>query len=733
MRSFVKKFWNYTIIKYFLSYLLIFTVLIFGFFFILRYQFTDKYLEQLSKQATMQIDNYSDQLDTDFVYLASVDESLRDNLNIIMSKYSNQGYYDYLTYTELKQYDSAAPLIKSIVYRKNDDDSIIATSLPITHKDGIYLFNNYPDDAKLLPLSFDPSEYYNRSINQLILVSDSTRQELVYFPHQKRQEKHTIFFLVDTDRIKQSISNLISDAMPAIALITSEGQVATGVNTDMITAVLPSAEMQQGTHDLDASSALYVSAPLTHGYSLVALISTTSLLNQISAIFANSYATLAALAIGGFLLVLFAMKITYLPLHQLTKQIVPQTNANAGYLKQLEQVFTESQSKNQLLQDKLEKYRISLQKSMLSSITETDFSNSHNVLPNFDQFFDPDTHKEIFVLQMKSEGKKIEADKHCQYFCGILPGDDACIVLESNEDSAAFLINYTGLEQNKNDVLISLLGDYHEETGCMCALSNSGNSPLDIPALYENAKIASTRWPASPVVIYNPAMDAPSLSYPHDELSLLSKSLNTYNFIDAESVINKLFFIIDRSHSDRNTLPDFYIKSVLVDMLAIIIQAIDHENIKNEEYRDLYYETLYYNRSFAYSDKKEVIKSNTLKLLNIYRQARKVITPAQIRELIEASFCDPNFSVSVLADHYQVSIAYMSYLLKKNLGINFSKYLWELRLNKAKELLRDTEMSIDEVCIQIGYLNTSSFRRKFKQETEMTPSQYRTFVRCRRP
>ena len=729
MKSFRQKFWNYTIVKYFLSYLLIFTVLISGFFFIVRNQFTNRYFDQLIKQATIQIDSYSDQLDTDFLYLSSVDESLRNNLNIIMSKYSNQSYYAYLTYTELKQYDAAAPLIKSIVYRKNDNDAVIATSSPITHQNGIYLFNSYPSDSRL-PLSFDPAAYYNRSTNQLILVSDDARRELVYFPRQKKQEKHTVFFLVDTDRIKQSISSLISDSMPAIALVTPDGQIAAGVNADLINPLSISAALQQGTHALDASSTLYVSSPLTHGYLLIALISTTSLLNQINTIFSSSYAMLSALAIGGFLLVLFAMQITYLPLHRLTKRVIPEADTKEGYLKQLEQVFAESENKTQQLQDKLEKYRISLQKSMLSSITEPDFAEASSALPNIDQFFDPDMHNEIFVLYMKEIDQPMQPEKHRRSFCNILPGDDSCIVLESRSDSAVFLINYIGLEQNKNEVLLSVLSDYYEEEGCLCALSNSGHSLLDVPALYENAKVASTRWPAAPVVTYNPAVDMPSLSYPHDELSQLSRALDVYNFIEAESVINKLFFIVERSTFNHNTLPDFFIKCVLVDMLAIIIRAMDQENIKNAAYRDLYYETLYFNRSFSYSEKREDIRRNTLTLLDIYKQAKKTITPAQLEELIESSFCDPNFSVSVLADHYQVSIAYMSYLLKKNLGINFSKYLWELRLAKAKELLHDTELSVDEVCIQIGYLNTSSFRRKFKQETEMTPSQYRTFSRC---
>ena len=69
---------------------------------------------------------------------------------------------------------------------------------------------------------------------------------------------------------------------------------------------------------------------------------------------------------------------------------------------------------------------------------------------------------------------------------------------------------------------------------------------------------------------------------------------------------------------------------------------------------------------------------------------------------------------------------YKDYLIKKEMNQNFSEYLWTLRLEKAKELLNNTDMSIDEISIAVGYFNTSSFRRKFKQDTGLTPSQYRT-------
>ena len=46
-------------------------------------------------------------------------------------------------------------------------------------------------------------------------------------------------------------------------------------------------------------------------------------------------------------------------------------------------------------------------------------------------------------------------------------------------------------------------------------------------------------------------------------------------------------------------------------------------------------------------------------------------------------------------------------------------------IEKAKELLLTTDMSIDDISIAVGYYNTSSFRRKFKQETGVSPSQFR--------
>ena len=44
----------------------------------------------------------------------------------------------------------------------------------------------------------------------------------------------------------------------------------------------------------------------------------------------------------------------------------------------------------------------------------------------------------------------------------------------------------------------------------------------------------------------------------------------------------------------------------------------------------------------------------------------------------------------------------------------------------SKDLLLTTDMSVDNISVSVGYVSTSSFRRKFKQDTGLTPSQFRT-------
>ena len=58
-------------------------------------------------------------------------------------------------------------------------------------------------------------------------------------------------------------------------------------------------------------------------------------------------------------------------------------------------------------------------------------------------------------------------------------------------------------------------------------------------------------------------------------------------------------------------------------------------------------------------------------------------------------------------------------------GVNFSQLLQQLRHRQARQLLRDTTMTIEQIARQIGFRQPSSFNEQFRKWEQMTPSQYR--------
>lgn len=71
------------------------------------------------------------------------------------------------------------------------------------------------------------------------------------------------------------------------------------------------------------------------------------------------------------------------------------------------------------------------------------------------------------------------------------------------------------------------------------------------------------------------------------------------------------------------------------------------------------------------------------------------------------------------------STAYFSRSFKEYFGINFVQYLNQVRLDNAKRLLVESELSAAEICEKTGYQSLSYFSTSFKKETGMTPRRYR--------
>ncbi|MCG8501838.1 MAG: response regulator [Firmicutes bacterium] len=71
-----------------------------------------------------------------------------------------------------------------------------------------------------------------------------------------------------------------------------------------------------------------------------------------------------------------------------------------------------------------------------------------------------------------------------------------------------------------------------------------------------------------------------------------------------------------------------------------------------------------------------------------------------------------------------ISPQYFSKLFKEETGYNFIEYLTFIRIEKAKNLMHSTDMSIKEICYEVGYGDPNYFSRLFKKNTGISPTTY---------
>ena len=86
---------------------------------------------------------------------------------------------------------------------------------------------------------------------------------------------------------------------------------------------------------------------------------------------------------------------------------------------------------------------------------------------------------------------------------------------------------------------------------------------------------------------------------------------------------------------------------------------------------------------------------------------------------------DKNITLDEITKEVAVSKNYFCYLFKKEMGMSLWSYLTQVRLDKAKELLKNTDMKTYEIAFKVGYDNPSYFSKIFKKIENMTPNEYR--------
>jgi two-component system response regulator YesN len=137
-----------------------------------------------------------------------------------------------------------------------------------------------------------------------------------------------------------------------------------------------------------------------------------------------------------------------------------------------------------------------------------------------------------------------------------------------------------------------------------------------------------------------------------------------------------------------------------------------------------------------------VLLANTNKIVQIKQEINRILSSAlsfrdrqlsrqrkmmihQARNYIEEHFTDAELSLADVAAHVNLSPSHFSVVFAQEAGETFKDYLIKLRLARAKELLRTTNLKCAEVAYKSGYNDPHYFSTIFKKNAGVSPQRYR--------
>lgn len=128
----------------------------------------------------------------------------------------------------------------------------------------------------------------------------------------------------------------------------------------------------------------------------------------------------------------------------------------------------------------------------------------------------------------------------------------------------------------------------------------------------------------------------------------------------------------------------------------------------------------------SFKELEQELKDSIERLCAVYMIQRGSRTElvSSVQEWIENSY-EEKISLAGIASDFHVSAPYLSKIFKEETGCNLNQYITDVRIEKAKDLLHNSNKKIAEIAELTGYEDVNYFIKVYKKNTGKTPTQDR--------
>lgn len=213
--------------------------------------------------------------------------------------------------------------------------------------------------------------------------------------------------------------------------------------------------------------------------------------------------------------------------------------------------------------------------------------------------------------------------------------------------------------------------------------------------------------------------------YPFDIEHQLRNLILSGNAEEAKALIESVF---DENIKNKQLAPDLF-QYLMFNITSTVVRTMnempssDGEDILKDT--DLVNKTMQgdsmHKRKDALFDLIDKITSMSVKSAGV----KNNWIVSGVIPYIEENYTDCNLSVAMIAEHFGMHPVYTSRLFKEQTGVGLFEYISKLRIDKSKEILVNTDYTLENVAEQVGYATSRTFARMFKKTEGITPGKYR--------
>lgn len=181
--------------------------------------------------------------------------------------------------------------------------------------------------------------------------------------------------------------------------------------------------------------------------------------------------------------------------------------------------------------------------------------------------------------------------------------------------------------------------------------------------------------------------------------------------------LRQCFLLLKEKYADNRRYSQMYVKFIFSNLLKIVMEG---RATLSENELSAYVDKLYRakNMDTVRAIVEEQLEYTIRFLQDSSMRFREEIT--RVKAYILHHYMD-DLSVEELAKLVWLSPGYLSSLFKEETGVTLNRFIKEIRMEKARELLESTTMKVTDIAASVGFANSSYFTRSFREYFGYTP------------